>query len=561
MKLGFFTMPVHRLDRDYTQVLQEDREAVILADRLGYSEAYVGEHVTDAAESITNSMLFLASLISDTRQIKLGTGTTNLSHTHPVLVAAQAAMLDHLLKGRFLFGVSPGALESDAEALGIRGIDRNEMFAESIGHIIDIWRGEPPYDLEGKHWKISTRETLHPEIGVGPIPKPYQKPHPPILATVVAPYSKGVIEMGKKGFLPISANFLLDKWVRTHWTNYIRGCEEAGRVANPQDWRVARSIFVHDDHKTALDYGKDNERSPYRYYFNQLFTKLKKANRHGAFKPERDFPDDKLTLDFIVDSLVIAGDPSSVVDQLLAFREVTGDFGTLLYAGKDWEDRSLGIRSMELMAEKVMPEVNAAIGRSEAAEQGSTWVLIRVVMLASAAPVHNLLHPSGNDRRAAFHRVVLAVRSNPRPAPCRQGARRQPISHRPMGADLTRMQDHSFENLLLISVTVSMISAGKGSSSSPNSARTACQSGSMDSARFASSIIFLTRFPWPAATARINGSVSPGILDCGNSSPEPSRDLSSQFSASVHFPRQARTSDSVREATGFSGARPTARRA
>ena len=289
MKLGFFTMPVHRLDRDYTQVLREDREAVILADRLGYSEAYVGEHVTDAAESITNSMLFLASLISDTRQIKLGTGTTNLSHTHPVLVAAQAAMLDHLLKGRFLFGVSPGALESDAEALGIRGIDRNEMFAESIGHIIDIWRGEPPYDLEGKYWKISTRETLHPEIGVGPIPKPYQKPHPPILATVVAPYSKGVIEMGKKGFLPISANFLLDKWVRTHWTNYIRGCEEAGRVANPQDWRVARSIFVHDDHKTALDYGRDNERSPYRYYFNQLFTKLKKANRHAALGARPDF--------------------------------------------------------------------------------------------------------------------------------------------------------------------------------------------------------------------------------------------------------------------------------
>ena len=110
------------------------------------------------------------------RQIELGTGTTNLSHTHPVLVAAQAAMLGHLLKGRFLFGVSPGALESDAEALGIRGIDRNEMFAESIGHIIDIWRGEPPYDLEGKHWKISPRETLHPEIGVGPIAKPYQKP-------------------------------------------------------------------------------------------------------------------------------------------------------------------------------------------------------------------------------------------------------------------------------------------------------------------------------------------------------------------------------------------------
>ena len=78
-----------------------------------------------------------------------------------------------------------------------------------------------------------------------------------------------------------------------------------------------------------------------------------------------------MTLDFIVDSLVIVGDPSSVVDQLLAFREVTGDFGTLLYAGKDWEDRSLGIRSMELMAEKVMPAINASIGGPEAAVLGS----------------------------------------------------------------------------------------------------------------------------------------------------------------------------------------------
>ena len=103
MKIGFFTMPVHRLGRNYTECLQEDRDAVILADKLGFSEAYVGEHLTDAAESITNAMLFQASLISETKQIKLGTGTTNLSHTHPVLVAAQAAMLDHLLQGRFIF--------------------------------------------------------------------------------------------------------------------------------------------------------------------------------------------------------------------------------------------------------------------------------------------------------------------------------------------------------------------------------------------------------------------------------------------------------------------------
>ena len=368
MKIGFFTMPVHRLDRDYTECLQEDREAIILADRLGYSEAYVGEHLTDAAESITSSMLFQASLISDTKQIKLGTGTSNLSHSHPVLVAAHAAMMDHLLKGRFIFGVSPGALESDAEALGIRGIDRNAMFAEATDHILNIWTGEPPYDLKGDFWNISTRETQFAEIGLGPIAKPYQKPYPPVVGTVVAPFSKGVIEMGKKGFLPISANFLLAKWVKTHWDNYAKGCAEGGRKADPADWRVARSIFVNEDHKKAVDYGKANARSPYRFYYQQLFTKLKKGNRHEVFKPERDFPEENLTLDFILDNLVIAGDVNSVVDQILAFREITGDFGTLLYAGKDWEDKTLGKRSMELMAEKVIPAVNAAIGQSAAAE-------------------------------------------------------------------------------------------------------------------------------------------------------------------------------------------------
>ena len=99
-----------------------------------------------------------------------------------------------------------------------------------------------------------------------------------------------------------------------------------------------------------------------------LNAELKKAGRHEVFKPERDFPDDQLNIDYILDNLVICGDVNSVVDQILAFREITGDFGTLLYAGKDWEDKELGKRSMELMAEKVMPAVNAAIGQTEAAE-------------------------------------------------------------------------------------------------------------------------------------------------------------------------------------------------
>ena len=141
MRLGYFTMPVHPLDRDYTTTLKEDRETIVLCDELGFYDAFVGEHLTDQAENITNSMLFQATLINSTKNIKLATGTTNLSHMHPVLIAAHAAMFDHLSEGRFILGISPGALRSDAEALGIIDEDRNKMFAEAIDVIIAIWEG------------------------------------------------------------------------------------------------------------------------------------------------------------------------------------------------------------------------------------------------------------------------------------------------------------------------------------------------------------------------------------------------------------------------------------
>src|ERR1051325_3242828 len=108
MKLGFFTMPIHPLEKDWRLSLQEDREAFLLADELGYSEAYVGEHTTDRAENITSCIAFIAWLAAATKQIKLGTGTINMPNTHPAGLAASIAMLDHMLDGRLIFGISPG---------------------------------------------------------------------------------------------------------------------------------------------------------------------------------------------------------------------------------------------------------------------------------------------------------------------------------------------------------------------------------------------------------------------------------------------------------------------
>ena len=358
MKLGFFTMPIHPLDKDWRQSLAEDRDAFLLADELGFTEAYVGEHVTDKAENITSCVTFLAWIAAATKQIKLGTGTVNMPNTHPATVAATIAMLDHMLDGRFIFGISPGGLLSDAELFGNLDFNRNEMFLEAINQVLGIWSGEPPYNLQGKYWTVSTQRTQIKAIGQGYIPRPLQRPHPPIVVTAVAPFSKGVTEAAVRGWDPISANFLMPAWVKSHWPKYVEGCERGGRLADAANWRVAKSVFVADDAATAKAYATDPN-GPYVSYYRSLFTKLKKNGRIELFKTRRDQPDDEVTLEMICDKLIISGTPDSVADQLLAFQEEVGTFGTLLYAGKDWKDRQLGRRSMILAAEKVLPLVNA----------------------------------------------------------------------------------------------------------------------------------------------------------------------------------------------------------
>jgi len=361
MKLGTFMMPLHPPGRQPWQTYAEDREAIILADKLGYAEALVGEHVTDLAENVTSCLMFLSTLVHETKNIVLGSGTVNMPNSHPAAIAAQVAMIDHMLKGRFIFGISPGGLMSDAEVFGNFKKDRNAIFLESINMVLDIWEKDAPYNLAGQFFSVSTENTKILEIGQGSIIKPYQKPHPPIVVTAVAPHSKGVTEAAKRGWTPISANFLLPEWVASHWPKYQEGCTSAGKTPHGRDWRVAKSIFVADDEKTAREYGH-SAKGPYHFYFKQLIRKLVGAGGRGnLFKLDQNEPDASITADTMTPKLVIAGSVNSVVDQILAFREKVGPFGTLYYPCHDWVDPALAKRSMQLMAEQVMPKVNQAL--------------------------------------------------------------------------------------------------------------------------------------------------------------------------------------------------------
>jgi alkanesulfonate monooxygenase SsuD/methylene tetrahydromethanopterin reductase-like flavin-dependent oxidoreductase (luciferase family) len=356
VKLGYFTMPLHPVGRDWRETLEEDREAVLLAERLGFEEAFIGEHITDLAETITSCLIFIAALARDTRRIKLGSGTVNLANRHPALTAAEIAMVDTLLEGRFILGIGPGGLRSDAEITETLDADRNALLVESIEQMIGLWTGEAPYRLAGARWRLTTERTLIADLGQGAMLKPFQRPHPPIVVTAIMPDSNGIAAAAARGWTPISANFVHPWVVKTHWPKYVEGCARAGREAKGDDWRVAKSIFVAEDDATVRRMTRDPG-NPFAYYFRNLLRKGQALRGTTLFKHEPSVPDAAVTDEYLTSQLLISGTANEVADRLHAFREFVGPFGRLLYVGHDWADARAMRRSMELMAEKVLPQL------------------------------------------------------------------------------------------------------------------------------------------------------------------------------------------------------------
>ena len=267
MKLGLFSMPLHRPEKPFLQTLEEDREAILLADRLGYSEAWIGEHFTSKVEQIASPLIFLATLIHETRSIRFGTGVINIPHHHPVTVASHVALFDQLSEGRFLFGIGPGGLVSDAEMYGHHDpAERQRMMLAAIDIVLELWRGEPPYRFENEWWDIAIDEAVYPRHGVGLISKPYQDPHPPVAMAMVSANSGSAGVCGGRGWIPISANFIPSRDVATHWPLYAEAAEKAGRPADPSVWRVARNLLVTESEAQARDILADPD-GLFHFYF------------------------------------------------------------------------------------------------------------------------------------------------------------------------------------------------------------------------------------------------------------------------------------------------------
>ena len=119
LDFGIFLAPFHPVNENPTLSLQRDFELIEWLDRLGYDEAWIGEHHSAGYEIIASPEVFIAAAAERTRHIRLGTGVSSVPYHHPLMLADRIMQLDHLTRGRVMFGVGPGALPSDAFMMGI----------------------------------------------------------------------------------------------------------------------------------------------------------------------------------------------------------------------------------------------------------------------------------------------------------------------------------------------------------------------------------------------------------------------------------------------------------
>ena len=356
MQVGFFTMPLHPPGADFTQTLEDDLKQIIELDRLGYQEAWIGEHFTAEWENIPAPDLLIAQALGLTKNIKLGTGVTCMPNHNPFTLAHRIAQLDHMAKGRFLWGVGSGGFPGDFEVFGFDPAsgEQRSMSRESLETILQLWNDPKPGVYESKYWRFTVPDPVD-EIGLRLFVKPYQKPHPPIGVAGVSIKSKTLMLAGERGYIPMSINIVPPATLVGHWEAVEEGAATTGRNPDRSNWRIAREVFVAETTEEARKLALEGNLSrDFHDYFLRLLPRCRMLH---LMKEDPDMADSDVTIDYLIEKLWIVGSPDHVAEKLEELYHTVGGFGVLLTMGHEWVPEESWRRSVSLLSQEVLPRL------------------------------------------------------------------------------------------------------------------------------------------------------------------------------------------------------------
>ncbi|HKD69555.1 MAG TPA: LLM class flavin-dependent oxidoreductase [Candidatus Binataceae bacterium] len=337
MKFGLFVAPFHQMGENPTLCYERDLETIEWAERRGFDEVFVGEHHSAGWEIIPSPEIFIAHAAARTRHIRLGTGVVSIPYHHPLNVAARIAFLDHLTRGRVIFGVGPGLLPGDAYMRGIEPKDQRPRMIEGVKAIIRLFT-EDKVTLDGSWFKLVD---AHLQV------KPFQKPYPPMVtASTFTP--SGFMAAGQlgTGIMTFFTGGITD--LNARWKLAEEVAAQNGRKLNRQEWRMVLPIHLAESRQEAM--------RQVRGWGNEYFREYAISTTGLAQKDSPDQPLSEVTIDGMVEAgAMLIGTPDDAIAKIREMNEAAGGIGGVLNMMMDWGTREQQLRSHELMARYVMP--------------------------------------------------------------------------------------------------------------------------------------------------------------------------------------------------------------
>ncbi len=350
LRNGIFLAPFHPVDEDPTLCIQRDLELIEHLDRLGYDEAWVGEHHSAGFEIIASPELFIAAAAERTRRIRLGTGVVSLPYHNPLMAANRILQLDHQTRGRVMFGVGPGLLPSDAFSMGIDPATQRDRMVQAIEVILRLFNGERV--TEKTDWFTLVDATCQL--------RPYTWPHPEIcVASSVTP-SGGKLA-GKHGFgmLCVAATQASGyDALAVNWDVANKTAAENGRKMDPQKLRLVGPVHIAETREQAfanVKFGFDK----WRDYFSGI-----------SAVAGRETTENRPIEAMVEEGVAVVGTPDDAIAQIKRLQAKQGGFGCFLQLAHNWANFENTKKSYELWQRHVTPAIN---GANVARETALNW--------------------------------------------------------------------------------------------------------------------------------------------------------------------------------------------
>lgn len=335
LQFGVFNAPFHALEEDPTALFTRDLDLMIEADDLGFDEGWYGEHHSGGFETIAAPELMIAAAAERTRHIKLGAGVKSLPYHNPFIVADTMVQLDHMTRGRTLFGVGPGALPSDAYQFGIEPADTRRMMDESLDVIMRLLDGERV--TAETDW-FNLREA---RLQLGN----YTKPHMEMAVTAIRSPA-GAVAAGKYGIGMLSLGGVTDDSLAAYAHNWGI-CEETaaenGKTVSRDNFRIAIVMHLSETREQAVE--------DVSHGFHKWLGYSQNVLAFGPVPRGTENP-----LEFVMSSRrAVIGTPADAIQAIEDAQAGSGGFGCVLLMVQDWADANASAHSRALFARDVIP--------------------------------------------------------------------------------------------------------------------------------------------------------------------------------------------------------------